>query len=72
MIRFITKDKKNTLKNGYLIRKVVPGTQQWEQYEQEFVVPADCGYIQIFFRVVNPIGNVYWDSVELFRAEPVK
>ena len=73
MIRFIDKTKaKGIKKNGYIIRKVVTGHKEWEQYEQEFVIPGDCGYIQIFFRVVNPVGEVFWDSVELFRAEKIK
>lgn len=71
-IRFISADKRNTLKGGYLFRKVAPGNEKWRQYEQEFTIPKGCGFIQIYFRVVNPVGNVYWDSVELFRAEPVK
>ena len=71
-IRFISKDGKTDLKNGYIFHKTAPGNEEWRQYEQEFVILEGCGFINLYFRVVKPVGDVYWDSVELFRAEPVK
>lgn len=64
-------EKKETPESGYIFQCVRPGADEWRQYEQDFVIPEQCRFINVYFRVVNPVGDVFWDSLELYRSEPV-
>lgn len=67
-IRYADKNQ-STLNGGYDFRRVISGWSKWRKYETVFVIPKDCMYINVYFKVENIEGDVFWDSVILEKAQ---
>lgn len=68
-IRFVDA-KQETLPNGYLWRSVRKGENKWTEYKFEFTTPEGTAFLNLYFMVNKPQGDIFWDSVKIEKIIP--
>lgn len=58
------------VKGGYIWRSVKKGESKWTEYKMDFTTPAGVKFVNVYFLVSNPQGDVFWDSVKLEKIVP--
>ncbi len=66
-VRFIDakQETMSSLQGGYLWKPVKNGKDKWTEYKFEFTTPEGLAYLNIYFMVDKPQGDIFWDSVKI-------